>query len=96
MKTGKVPEAVLKRSVLAQITHKRPEVLVGAGIGEDAAVAKIPAGETLDVREILPESGPAGAANTAPADSAAAEPESPAAPADGDSPDAQANTIENT
>ena len=49
MKTGKVPEAVLKRSVLAQITHKRPEVLVGAGIGEDAAVAKIPAGEVLVV-----------------------------------------------
>ena len=49
MKTGKVPENALRRSVLAQIRHTRPEVLVGAGIGEDCAVAQIPEGEVLVV-----------------------------------------------
>lgn len=43
MKIGKLPEAVLKRSVLKQIHTSRPEILVGAGIGEDCAV--IEAGE---------------------------------------------------
>ena len=38
MKTGKLPENVLKRSVLKQIKTKREEVLIGAGIGEDCAV----------------------------------------------------------
>lgn len=38
MKTGKIPENVLKRSVLKQIKTKREEVLNGAGIGEDCAV----------------------------------------------------------
>ncbi|MBO5247519.1 MAG: AIR synthase family protein [Eubacterium sp.] len=37
MKVGKVPEAVLKRSVLKQIRTDRPEVLLGASIGEDCA-----------------------------------------------------------
>ena len=37
MKIGKVPENVLKRSILKQIRTKRPEVLVGAGVGEDCA-----------------------------------------------------------
>ncbi|MBR1758044.1 MAG: AIR synthase family protein [Lachnospiraceae bacterium] len=49
MKPGKVPETILKRSVLAQIKHKRPEVLVGAGIGEDCAVVQIPPDEVLVV-----------------------------------------------
>ena len=35
MKTGKVPESVLKRSIMKQLRHKRPEVLLGAGVGED-------------------------------------------------------------
>jgi len=38
MKIGKVPENVLKRSILNQIHTNREEVLVGAGIGEDCAV----------------------------------------------------------
>lgn len=47
MKIGKVPETILKRSVLKQIRQLRPEVLVGAGVGEDCAVAQIPEGEVL-------------------------------------------------
>lgn len=38
MEIGKVPETVLKRSVLKKINVKRPEILVHAGIGEDCAV----------------------------------------------------------
>lgn len=38
MKIGKVPENVLKRSVLKQIQTKREEIISGAGIGEDCAV----------------------------------------------------------
>ena len=41
MKIGKIPESVLKRSVCKQIRTKRPEVLVGAGVGEDCAVMKL-------------------------------------------------------
>lgn len=37
MKTGKISESVLKRSVLRQISHKRPEVVLGVGVGEDCA-----------------------------------------------------------
>ncbi len=38
MKTGRVTENVLKRSILQQIKTKRREVLCGAGIGEDCAL----------------------------------------------------------
>lgn len=38
MKIGKVPENVLKRSVLRQIKTEREEVLSGAGVGEDCAI----------------------------------------------------------
>lgn len=38
MKTGKVPENVLKRSVLRQMKTERKEVLNGAGIGKDCAI----------------------------------------------------------
>lgn len=38
MNTGKIPENILKRSVLRQIKTERKEVLNGAGIGEDCAV----------------------------------------------------------
>ena len=38
MKNGKVPENVLKRSVLRQIRTKRKEVVNGAGVGVDCAV----------------------------------------------------------
>lgn len=41
MKTGKVPESVLKRSVLRQIHTRREEVLLGAGVGEDCAALKL-------------------------------------------------------
>lgn len=41
MKVGKVPEAVLKRSVLKQIRTDRPEVLSGASVGEDCAAVAL-------------------------------------------------------
>lgn len=47
MKLGKVPEAVLKRSVLNQIKHRRDEVLVGPAIGEDCSVLAIAEDEVL-------------------------------------------------
>lgn len=37
MKIGKVPESVLKRSILRQIHTKRKEVILGAAVGEDCA-----------------------------------------------------------
>lgn len=47
MKIGKVPENVLKRSVFKQIQKRRPEVVLGAGVGEDCAAVKLAADETL-------------------------------------------------
>ena len=47
MKIGKVPENVLKRSVFKQIHTKRPEVVLGAGVGEDCAAVKLAEDETL-------------------------------------------------
>ncbi len=47
MKIGKVPENVLKRSVLKQIHTKRPEVLLGANVGEDCAAIKLAADEMV-------------------------------------------------
>lgn len=47
MKIGKVPESVLKRSVLRQIHTRRPEVILGAGVGEDCAAVKLAENETL-------------------------------------------------
>lgn len=41
MQIGKVPETVLKRSILKQIKSSRPEVLVGPGVGEDCAVLSL-------------------------------------------------------
>ena len=41
MEIGKVPESVLKRSIFKQIHTKRPEVLVGAGVGEDLSLIHI-------------------------------------------------------
>ena len=38
MKVGKIPETILKRSVLKQIKHRREEVLVGPAIGEDCSI----------------------------------------------------------
>ncbi len=47
MKIGKVPENILKRSVFKQIHTKRPEVVLGAGVGEDCAAVKLADDETL-------------------------------------------------
>lgn len=47
MNLGKVSEAVLKRSVLNQIAHRREEVLVGPAIGEDCSVLAIEEDEVL-------------------------------------------------
>lgn len=41
MNIGKVSETVLKRSVLKQIKHRRVEVLVGPGVGEDCSVMQL-------------------------------------------------------
>ncbi|MCR4867881.1 MAG: AIR synthase family protein [Lachnospiraceae bacterium] len=41
MEIGKVPESVLKRSVFKQITTKRPEVILGSGIGEDCGALEL-------------------------------------------------------
>lgn len=38
MRIGKVSESVLKRSVLKRMKHRREDVLLGAGVGEGAAV----------------------------------------------------------
>ncbi len=47
MKIGKVPETVLKRSILKQVHNRRNEVLVGPGVGEDCAVLELKEGETF-------------------------------------------------
>ena len=41
LKTGKVPESVLKRSIIKQIRTKRDEILIGAGVGEDCAAIEL-------------------------------------------------------
>lgn len=46
MKIGKVPENVLKRSVLRQIQTKREEIATGAGVGVDCACFSFCGGET--------------------------------------------------
>ena len=56
MKIGKVPENVLKRAVFKQIHHRRQEVLLHPGVGEDcAAVAPeqgvTPKGLSVRVRQ---------------------------------------------
>lgn len=45
MEIGKVSETILKRSVIRQISHTRPEVLLGAGVGEDCAALALEADE---------------------------------------------------
>lgn len=47
MNLGKVPETVLKRSVLNQIKHRRDEVLVGPAVGEDCSVLAIAEDEVI-------------------------------------------------
>ncbi|MBR3770852.1 MAG: AIR synthase family protein [Clostridium sp.] len=47
MKIGKIPETVLKRSVFKQIRHRRKEVLVRPGVGEDCAMLEVGPDEVL-------------------------------------------------
>ena len=47
MKIGKVPETVLKRSILKQVHNRRDDVLVGPGVGEDCAILELTEGETF-------------------------------------------------
>lgn len=47
MEKGKVPENVLKRSVMKQITKRREEVLLGSGVGEDCAALQLKEDEIL-------------------------------------------------
>lgn len=47
MKVGKVPESVLKRSVMKQIHNKREEVVLGAGVGEDCAAIQLAEDEMM-------------------------------------------------
>ncbi|CRZ35340.1 hydrogenase maturation factor [Herbinix hemicellulosilytica] len=41
MNIGKIPQTVLKRSVLNQIRHRREEVLLGPAVGEDCGIIAI-------------------------------------------------------
>ena len=47
MKIGKLPEPVLIRSVLKQVKHRRPEVLVGPSVGQDCAALQVAEDEVL-------------------------------------------------
>ena len=41
MKIGKIPENILKRSVMKQLHYKRDEVLMGPSVGEDCTAVKL-------------------------------------------------------
>ena len=45
MKIGKLPEQVLLRSVLKEVGHRREEVLMGPGVGQDCAVVALDSDE---------------------------------------------------
>lgn len=47
MQIGKVPETVLKRSILKQIAHRREEVILHAGVGEDCTALGLAPDEIL-------------------------------------------------
>ena len=47
MKTGKLPEPVLVRSVLKQVKHRREEVLIGPSVGVDCAALEVGPEEVL-------------------------------------------------
>lgn len=47
MNIGKIPENVLKRSILKKIDCKRSEILVGANVGEDCACLQLKEDEIL-------------------------------------------------
>ena len=58
MKTGKVPESVLKRSVIKQVKVNRDKIVSGPGVGMDCGAVHIPDGEML-VMSTAPISGTA-------------------------------------
>ena len=41
MEIGKVPENVLKRAVFKQIRHRREEVILHPGVGEDCSAVVV-------------------------------------------------------
>ncbi len=45
MKDGKLPDNILKRSVLRQLRPARDDVLFGAGIGADCSAVRLQEGE---------------------------------------------------
>ena len=47
MNTGKIPETILKRSVFKQIRHRRDEVIVRPGVGEDCSVIELADDEVI-------------------------------------------------
>lgn len=47
MKSGKISESILKRSVLKQIHTQREEVIIGAGVGEDCAILTLSENEFM-------------------------------------------------
>ena len=47
MEIGKVPENVLKRAVFKQIHHRRPEVILHPGVGEDCSAVAVESDEVL-------------------------------------------------
>lgn len=47
MEIGKVPENVLKRAVFKQIRHRRPEVVLHPGVGEDCSAVAVEEDELL-------------------------------------------------
>lgn len=57
MNIGKIPETVLKRSVLNKIKHRRDEVLLTSDIGEDCGAVSV--GDDVIVMSTDPISGPA-------------------------------------
>lgn len=47
MDIGKIPENILKRSVFKQIRHRRPEVVLHPGVGEDCSGVELAPGEVM-------------------------------------------------
>ncbi|MCI5500805.1 MAG: AIR synthase family protein [Lachnospiraceae bacterium] len=47
MEIGKVPENILKRAVFKQLHHRRPEVLLHPGVGEDCSAVAVREDEAL-------------------------------------------------
>ena len=58
MKTGKIPESVLKRAVIKQVKVNRDKIVSGPGVGMDCGAVDIPDGEML-VISTAPISGTA-------------------------------------